>query len=1270
MLSLLVGLMAVAFPGAEGFGAQTPGGRGGDVYHVTNLNDAGEGSLRNGVQTARGPRTIVFDLSGTIQLRSPLSINRQFLTLAGQTAPGGGITVAGFTTRVVGTNNVIVRYLRFRAGDFNCPAMQDDALQVDKSSDVMLDHVSASWSVDETLSVTESERVTVQWSFITQSLNNSCHEKGEHGYGTLLRYGAGGVSMHHNLWAHHRSRNPRLGDDIQLDFVNNVVYNHGGEAGYSGDDTEGSPRMNYVGNYVVAGPSTVASRRMRAFSSGGVKTRIFQSGNLVDGNLNTTRDGVDTGWGMFAGDYTRGAERFVMPLVRGVDAAEAYRAVLASSGASLVRDSYDRRMVGDVESGGGKLIDSQREVGGLPELASRPAPADTDRDGIPDAWERAHGLNAADSGDGAALTASGYSNLELYLEELLKPRAAAASATVVDDTFADGDSENQDLAQNSLRWFNGRAQTVRTVTPGNAAFDVTAVGGSSEALWAYFTNNGAPLALGVGDRLTVAVTFTLNGFTANAQDIRWGVLDSQGTRNTTNLTGGHNDAVFVGDTGYGVQFYASGSGSPFVLGSRALLTGPNPFNNFGDFATINGTGASSRQSLTDGVPYTLTHTIERLSATSTQLSVAVTGGSLSGLEYSGTESSASPANTFDYFAFRISGTSFARSVTFSRALVEYLPSRPVITAQPQPSRLTLQVGTPVTMVVAASGSALAYQWRRNGEAITGETSPGLTLERVALADAGRYTVDVFNAGGSVTSDPIVLAVTTAPVAPAPAIVTPPRDTTVTRGDRATLTVTARGDGLIYQWFKNGAVLGGANTAALEIASAQIADSAAYSVLVSNSSGSITSAAARLLVISPMVAVSVSPHPGAAELCADTPLTITFNTPPQLGRGGRIRILNASGEAVDTIDVAANPQTKLVGGVPFNYRPILIDGHTASIYLHAALPYGGRFSIVMEPGVFVDETGAPYGGFSDPQLWYISTRAQVPTGGALINVGTGALCTVQSAIDLVPAGNTQPVTIALAPGVYQEIVYVPATKPFITVLGYDRDATVIRYPNNNTVNPSTASRAMFGVDAADFRLQDVTLWNTTPRGGSQAEAFRSNGRRTLIERVTLKSFQDTILLNGSAFVKDSYIEGDVDFLWGSAAAYFYNCEIKAVSTGAYYTQIRNAQGQNGFVFVNSRLTSEPGVTGVYLSRIDPTVFPYSQVVFIDTAMGPHIRPDAWLLNNATAAPSVQFWESGSTDLDGRPLNITGRPAFSRQLTAAEAARWRDPSFVLDGWNPNR
>ena len=409
-----------AFPGAEGSGALTPGGRGGDVYHVTNLDDSGPGSLRSGIQTAAGPRTIVFDLSGTIFLQSKLSINKPFLTLAGQTAPGDGITVAGWTTAVTDTHDVIVRYLRFRVGDVNCPTYQDDGFTVDRSTNVIADHVSASWSVDETLSVTESDKVTIQWSFITESMKNSCHIKGAHGYGSLIRYGSGLVSYHHNLYAHHDSRNPRLGDNIGLDFVNNLVYDWGSEAGYSGDVTEGTPRLNYVGNYLVAGPSTPASKRNRAFNGGSPGTLIYQSSNAIDSNLNGAHDGTDTQGAMFIGSYTQQQPaRFIFPQVETDDAPMAYERVLNLAGNSLVRDAVDLRVISEVRNEAGHHIDSQNQVGGWPVLASLTAPADTDQDGIPDAWENDHGLNPADPADGPAIGAGGYSNLELYLNDIV-----------------------------------------------------------------------------------------------------------------------------------------------------------------------------------------------------------------------------------------------------------------------------------------------------------------------------------------------------------------------------------------------------------------------------------------------------------------------------------------------------------------------------------------------------------------------------------------------------------------------------------------------------------------------------------------------------------------------------------------------------------------------------------------------------------------------------------------------------------------------------------
>ena len=251
----------------EGFGAAALGGADGDMYQVTTLDDGGPGSLRYGIETADGPRTIVFDVEGTIELDSHLRVDKPYLTLAGETAPGEGVTLTGWTTSITNTHDIVVRYLRFRPGDANCPSFQDDALNVVRSTDVLIDHVSASWSVDETLSVTYSDRITVQWSIIAESLRDSCHEKGPHGYASLLRWN-GGVTLHHNLFVHDDSRVPRVGDDTRLDFVNNVLYDWGARPGYSGPADEGTTRVNYVGNYAIAGPSTAPAARSKNIRRG------------------------------------------------------------------------------------------------------------------------------------------------------------------------------------------------------------------------------------------------------------------------------------------------------------------------------------------------------------------------------------------------------------------------------------------------------------------------------------------------------------------------------------------------------------------------------------------------------------------------------------------------------------------------------------------------------------------------------------------------------------------------------------------------------------------------------------------------------------------------------------------------------------------------------------------------------------------------------------------------------------------------------------------
>jgi len=411
-----------AFPGAEGFGAETPGGRGGRVVFVTRLADAGPGSFREAV-AEKGPRTIVFRVAGLIRLETKLEISEPFLTIAGQTAPGDGICFRGQTVEIR-THDVVVRHLRFRPGDIS--GEEVDGLNIGRGARrVVVDHCSASWSVDESLSLAgDVQDVTVQWCLIAEALDHSRHHKGPHGYGSLVR-ASGGVSLHHNLWAHNAARNPRLGDDYGrppwplFDVRNNVIYDYGALAsGMTGDRL----RANYVANYLRPGPSSRTKRGVI------VLTDTADAGFYVDGNVVDGRPDVSADNSLLFDRIEAGGRRLVrlverpfeVAAVRTSDAVQALRDVLAGVGATRPRrDAVDTRVVGEVESRTGRVIDSQEDVGGWPAYASAPAPADTDADGLPDSWERAHGLDPADPRDAARTAdARGFTFLEVYLNEL------------------------------------------------------------------------------------------------------------------------------------------------------------------------------------------------------------------------------------------------------------------------------------------------------------------------------------------------------------------------------------------------------------------------------------------------------------------------------------------------------------------------------------------------------------------------------------------------------------------------------------------------------------------------------------------------------------------------------------------------------------------------------------------------------------------------------------------------------------------------------------
>ena len=465
-----------SFPGAEGYGRYTTGGRGGKVYHVTNLNDSGDGSLRWALSQP-GPRTIVFDVDGTIHLNSKLQIPAH-TTIAGQTAPGDGICVADYPFLIHG-QNIIIRYMRIRLGSINAADCDDswDGFGGFDYRDLIIDHCSVSWSFDECLSVLGNINTTVQWCLVAQSMVNVGHSKGNHGYGG--NWGGSGASFHHNLIAHHTSRTPRLGPrpstqlDERMDMRNNVIYNWGGNGCYGGEGM----KVNIVNNYYKPGPATLtlSNVKQQRIAAVGVRTNEYVAQYpayapalhlwgkyYVTGNTNTKWPSVDAdNWGLgFTSQVDAGAcdgtwtkaTRDSIKLTEPIafvhttthSAADAYARVAAYVGASKGRDAFDAQIISDLQNGTATATGSGLSSGFIntqddntaiiatygsawPTLNSGTAKADTDGDGMPDEWESTNGLNPNDAADGNAttLSAEGYTNLEVYMNSLVADITAA-----------------------------------------------------------------------------------------------------------------------------------------------------------------------------------------------------------------------------------------------------------------------------------------------------------------------------------------------------------------------------------------------------------------------------------------------------------------------------------------------------------------------------------------------------------------------------------------------------------------------------------------------------------------------------------------------------------------------------------------------------------------------------------------------------------------------------------------------------------------------------
>jgi pectate lyase len=429
-----------AFPGAEGFGTDTPGGRGGTVCKVVNLNDSGPGSLRSCIE-ASGPRYVVFRTGGTIALRDRLTITNPYITIAGQTAPGGGVTLrmdptAGTDqgTMQVATHDVVVRYVRFRPGNGGAADDSNDAMTIYKAGvrNVVVDHCSFSWAVDENVNTYDaSTDITVSNSIIAEGLSDAGHPDGEHSKGMLSGgVDAHNVSIHHNLFVSNVDRNPQVSGVSVADVRNNVVYNYGDGSGNGItllSSSKGEPQMNWVGNYYKPGPSSDPTRAEFATYNGstGETHQWYGEGNMrwTPSGLQAARIGESVG---------RVNAPFAAAAVTTTSAEQAYADVLATAGASHARDAVDERLVEEVRSGTGSLTNS---TGAYPALAAGTPPADTDGDAMPDAYESAHGTDPGTADAVGDVDGNGYDNIEDWFNSLgaATARPPAPSGTILID---------------------------------------------------------------------------------------------------------------------------------------------------------------------------------------------------------------------------------------------------------------------------------------------------------------------------------------------------------------------------------------------------------------------------------------------------------------------------------------------------------------------------------------------------------------------------------------------------------------------------------------------------------------------------------------------------------------------------------------------------------------------------------------------------------------------------------------------------------------------
>ncbi|QEY13685.1 pectinesterase family protein [Cellvibrio sp. KY-YJ-3] len=1295
--------IARAFPGAEGFGAKTTGGRGGDIYYVTSLADTDTpGTLRYAVNRT-GKRTILFAVSGYIQLTKNLEIVNGDVSILGQTAPGDGITLRGAALRIKeGTNNVVIRFIRSRPGQV---PQEVDALDGRYLNNIIVDHSSFSWAIDETASLYASNNVTFQWNIVSESLNNSGHEKGSHGYGG--NWGGVNTSFHHNMLAHHKSRNPRIDGildkwtanktipsvDGVADIRNNIIYNNVQYPPYGAEGRD----VQFINNYYKPGPATVASgvknfivlasgRRPlyeedrtatlndynaqlaagtldpKFLVNGAVAKpvgRVFVEGNFLQGNPQVTTNNVD---GVRYDDASLKeliiqSTAFVMAdhaKVNTHSPDDAFGLVVQSSGASLRRDAIDSRVVSDVVNGtgtngasGNGIIDSPNDVGGYPTLNSAAAPLDTDLDGMPDAWELANGLNPHSAADNWEM----FTDLHGLYPEVKGLYSNAEvywyslvkhipGAGVEAAVYIPSSSSSSSIASSAE--FLSSLASLSSSSASSAV--IVPVSSSSSSV----ASSSAQSSIATVFSCPATGLYFCDDFSGGLNTANWDVKAA--ANNVAPQANGVFD-IYEEQGNKSLRFTASSSGGVLLLLNQSVMNSIPSADYFIEAKIRPRTNSTT----SDKHLYMLARYVDDNNWY---------GG---GLNVQNATTSTRVEN-----AKRING------------------------AVTQMTRFN----TPIEQAIRfdSCGSNCGGQWYTVRYELTGNQHViYLNGEKVGsnFTDAtysGKGFIGLYTKNKSFEIDDIKIG--NANDKPPQLNISPAAVSYASEVNNApyVVMVSAKKPDLSEDEFS--VVSSDTNVVAINRSGNQVnlvpvGAGSATITFISNSEPNLTrsiiASIAPQFVQSPTVYNLnglTQPAVNAVESQVDGKLRITFDSPPTLASAGSIRIYKLSDDSVvDTIKLV--DEKLYIGSDPTRLRTInapLVEVEGNSLYItpHKTLDYGTSYYVSISPGAITNAAigGLVFDGLGKAAGWIFTTKPNAPSG-TVITVDDDApadFSTLQGALNYVMANipiNTE-TQIHIKNGIYEEPLLL-RNKNNLTISGESQQGVQIRYKNNNTLNPGAGGtgtadgalggRAVWLIESVDnLVLEHFTLTNTTLIGeGGQAETiyFNSDQGRLIGKYISLISEQDTISLKGYNWFYRSLIAGNVDFIWGgNRVSLFEESEIRSLGDsrgnggGGYVLQARTPTvNDKGYVFLNSNFTRGPGPLGHNIPDGQSVIgrtggsSSFDSIALINCKVDAHIKSNAF-----TDTPSVVgsansgLRQFNTQTLSGSPLDISGWTHF--------------------------